>query len=85
AHLKAGGGPYICGEQMTLVDFSFAPKLYHTSTALAHFKNTIIPPEMESLHKYMDMIYSSEVFKKSSYPPDVLVWGWNNARGTGAK
>ncbi|CAM9796652.1 unnamed protein product [Sphacelaria rigidula] len=85
AHLKSTGGPFLTGKQMTLADCSFAPKLYHASTCLAHFKNTVIPPEMESLHKYMDMIYSHEAFVKSTYPPDVVVWGWNKARGTEAK
>lgn len=32
-----------------------------------------------------DTIYSHEAFVKSSYPPDVIVWGWNKARGTDAK
>ncbi|CAM9506076.1 unnamed protein product [Ascophyllum nodosum] len=84
AYLK-DNGPFLCGEHMTLPDCLFAPKLYHASTTLAHFKNTVIPPEMEALHKYMDMIYSHEAFEKSAYPPDVVVWGWNNARGTEAK
>lgn len=32
-----------------------------------------------------DAVYSHEAFVKSSYPPDVIVWGWNKARGTDAK
>ncbi|CAM9592732.1 unnamed protein product [Ectocarpus sp. 6 AP-2014] len=85
AFLKKGKGPYLCGEELTLADCSFAPKLYHASTCLAQFKNTVISPDLASLHKYMDAIYSHEAFTKSSYPPDVIVWGWNNARGTQAK
>lgn len=53
AFLKKGKGPYLCGEELTLADCSFAPKLYHASTCLAHFKNTVISPDLESLHKYM--------------------------------
>lgn len=83
--LKKGKGPFLCGENLTLADCSFAPKLYHASTCLAQFKNTIISPDFAALHKYMDTMYSHEAFVKSTYPPDVIVWGWNNARGTEAK
>lgn len=31
-----------------------------------------------------DKVFSEEAFVKSNYPPDVVVWGWNNARGTAA-
>ena len=51
--LKRGKGPFLCGENLTLADCSFAPKLYHASTTLAHFKNSIISPDFEALHKYM--------------------------------
>lgn len=51
--LQETGGPYLCGENLTLADCSFAPKLYHTSTCLAHFKNTVISPDFKALHKYM--------------------------------
>lgn len=53
AFLKKGKGPYMCGAQLTLADCSFAPKLYHTSTCLAQFKNAVISPDLEALHKYM--------------------------------
>ncbi|CAM9944167.1 unnamed protein product [Phaeothamnion confervicola] len=84
-NVQARGGAFLCGDALTLADCSFAPKLYHAKTGLAHFKNRVISPELESLHKYMDAIFSTEAFKQSSYPPDVIVWGWNNARGTQAK
>lgn len=51
--MKKGKGPFLCGEELTLADCSFAPKLYHASTCLAHFKNSVISPDLESLHKYM--------------------------------
>ncbi|CAN0066750.1 unnamed protein product, partial [Hapterophycus canaliculatus] len=53
AFLKKGKGPFLCGEQLTLADCSFAPKLYHASTCLAQFKNAVISPDLEALHKYM--------------------------------
>lgn len=36
-------------------------------------------------HAARDMIYSHDAFVKSTYPPDIVVWGWNKARGTEAK
>ncbi|KAG5188654.1 GSH-dependent dehydroascorbate reductase, monomeric enzymes catalyzing the reduction of DHA into asc [Tribonema minus] len=85
ALLRKNGGPFLCGKDLTLADCSFAPKLYHTKTALAQFKNTIINPDFAALHKYMDTIFAHPAFVESSYPPDVVVWGWNSARGTSAK
>mmetsp|Transcript_10893 Transcript_10893/g.16251 ORF Transcript_10893/g.16251 Transcript_10893/m.16251 type:complete len:327 (-) Transcript_10893:52-1032(-) len=78
-------GDYICGPEFTLADCSFAPKLYHLKTALAQFKNTIVPQEMVRLNAYMERVFNHPAFIASSYPPDVIVWGWNNARGTSAK
>lgn len=84
-HLQKTGGPYLCGKQLTLVDCSFAPKLYHAKVGLAQFKNQIIPPELEALHRYMSMIFAHPAFEASSYSPTAVVAGWNQARGTGAK
>ena len=50
--------------------------------ALAHFKNIIIPPSLKALNAYIRTMMDMEVFQASSYPPDIIIWGWNNARGT---
>jgi hypothetical protein len=49
---------------------------------LAHFKNTLVPPGLTALGAYMRAMFEREEFKASSYPPDIVVWGWNGARGT---
>ncbi|CAM9274194.1 unnamed protein product [Chrysoparadoxa australica] len=74
-------GKYLTGDEISLADCSFAPKLYHAKTTLAHYKNTVISPDLESLGAYMDAIFSHPAFIASSYPPDVVVWGWGKARG----
>lgn len=51
--------------------------------AVAHFKNVIIPPSLDALADYMKVMFSLDIFRDSAYPPDVIIWGWNNARGTG--
>jgi hypothetical protein len=48
---------------------------------LAQFKNVIIPPAYGALSKYMQAMFDLDIFQQSSYPPDVVVWGWTNARG----
>lgn len=52
---------------------------------VAHFKNVIVPPDLDHVYNYMKVMFNSPVFIDSSYPPDVIIWGWNGARGTLAK
>jgi glutathione S-transferase len=84
AHLGSSGGDYLGGASIGLVDCSVAPKLYHAKGTLAHFKNAVIDPDFENLHRYMTTMFSHPAFKASQYPVDVAIWGWNNARGTSA-
>ena len=71
------------GEQITLVDCSLAPKLYHMTIGVKEFKSCAIDFENQFplVKKYMDSVFDSESFKKSIYPEETVVWGWSNARG----
>jgi len=71
------------GEQLTLLDCSLAPKLYHLATGLKAFKNEAIRMETQYplVTKYMHAVFNRESFKETCYPEDTIVWGWSNARG----
>lgn len=71
------------GEQITLLDCSLAPKLYHMVTGVKEFKNGAIDFENQFplLKKYMDILFDRDSFKDSIYPEETIAWGWSNARG----
>jgi glutathione S-transferase len=41
AQLQKSGGPYLCGKELTVVDCSYAPKLYHAKTTLAQVRRAV--------------------------------------------
>lgn len=78
-------GPFLVGngEQLTLIDCSLAPKLYHLSVGLRRFKDGAIDIRMQfpKVSSFMDTMFARESFKESLYPEETVVWGWSNARG----
>ncbi|KAK9283356.1 hypothetical protein L1049_011598 [Liquidambar formosana] len=74
-HLKAHG-PYINGENITAVDLSLAPKLYHLEVALGHFKNWTVPESLTHVHNYMKLLFSRECFEKTKAARDHVIAGW---------
>jgi len=80
---KTGGYLAGDGEQITLLDCSLAPKLYHMATGLKEFKDSAIDVENQFplVKKYMDCVFDRQSFKDSTYPEETIVWGWSNARG----
>jgi len=71
------------GEQLTLLDCSLAPKLYHMSIGLEAFKDNAIDlkNQFPLVKKYMDVIFDRDSFKDGLYPKETVIWGWSNARG----
>merc|ERR1712038_622673 len=65
-------GPFLAGdgEQVTLLDCSLAPKLYHMSVGLKAFKDSAIDIEQSfpKVKAYMDAIFDRDSFKDASYP-----------------
>ncbi|KAA8534263.1 hypothetical protein F0562_031780 [Nyssa sinensis] len=74
-HLKEHG-PYINGENITAVDLSLAPKLYHLEVALGHFKGWTIPESLTHVHNYMKLLFSRESFEKTKAPKEFVIAGW---------
>ena len=46
------GHPYISGKNVSAVDLSLAPKLFHLVVALEHFKRWKVPESLSSVHAY---------------------------------
>uniref|UniRef100_A0A5B7BX57 Putative glutathione S-transferase DHAR2-like n=1 Tax=Davidia involucrata TaxID=16924 RepID=A0A5B7BX57_DAVIN len=74
-HLKAHG-PYINGENITAVDLSLAPKLYHLEVALGHFKGWTIPESLTHVHNYIKLLHSRESFEKTKAAKEHVIAGW---------
>lgn len=70
------------GENITLLDCSLAPKLYHMTVGMKHFKKNedTVLGQYPSLKKYIDMMFDRDSFKEALYGEEVVVWGWSNAR-----
>jgi glutathione S-transferase len=70
------------GEEITLLDCSLAPKLYHMVTGLKAFKDGAIDLENQFplLQKYINSVFGRTSFQDSIYPEETIVWGWSNER-----
>ncbi|XP_059666193.1 glutathione S-transferase DHAR2-like [Cornus florida] len=74
-HLKAHG-PYINGENISAVDLSLAPKLYHLEVALGHFKKWTVPESLVHVRNYMKLLFSRESFEKTKAAKEHVIAGW---------
>lgn len=74
-HLKSQG-PYVCGEKVTAVDLSLAPKLYHLEIALGHFKGWSVPENLTHVCNYMKSLFSRESFEKTKAAKEYVIAGW---------
>lgn len=74
-HLKSHG-PYVCGEKVTAVDLSLAPKLYHLEIALGHFKGWSVPENLTHVRNYMKSLFSRESFEKTKAAKEYVIAGW---------
>ncbi|KAK9684144.1 hypothetical protein RND81_10G189600 [Saponaria officinalis] len=74
-HLNSHG-PYVCGEKVTAVDLSLAPKLYHLEVALGHYKNWSVPKNLPHVRNYMKLLFSRESFEKTKAAEKYVIAGW---------
>jgi glutathione S-transferase len=75
-------GPFLCGEEFSLMDCALAPKLYHMKTGVSFFKDSSITLDTKfpEIYNYMQTVFSRKSFVDTKYPEEVIVWGWGNAR-----
>ena len=86
AHLAAGGGDFLAGDQLSLADCFLVPKLLHLRVAGSHFKGFEVPPQFETLQAYSRcMLEESELLRRTAPVPAMVRWGWANARGDPAE
>ncbi|XP_021729710.1 glutathione S-transferase DHAR2-like [Chenopodium quinoa] len=74
-HLKSHG-PYVCGQKVTAVDLSLAPKLYHLEVALGHFKKWSVPENLSCVREYMKLLFARESFEKTKAAKEHVIAGW---------
>jgi glutathione S-transferase len=81
-------GPYMVGDGsvMRMVDCKLGPVLYQLCNAIPAYKGGVdaiqfLEQEFPAVKAYADYMFQSDPsFQKTVYPPEVLVWGWGNAR-----
>ncbi|XP_072998073.1 probable glutathione S-transferase DHAR1, cytosolic [Typha latifolia] len=74
-HLK-DHGPFINGDNISAVDLSLAPKLYHLKVALGHFKGWSVPEDLSHVHAYMKLLFDRDSFKKTMAAEEFVIAGW---------
>ncbi|KAF5189392.1 Chloride intracellular channel protein [Thalictrum thalictroides] len=75
-HLKEHG-PYVNGENVSAVDLSLAPKLYHLVVALGHFKEWSIPNNLTHVNSYVELLFARESFLKTKpEKKEYVIAGW---------
>ncbi|KAI9100285.1 hypothetical protein K1719_024503 [Acacia pycnantha] len=69
-------GPFINGKDISAVDLSLGPKLYHMEIALGHYKKWMVPDSLPSVKSYMKAIFSRDSFIKTRAQPQDVIEGW---------
>lgn len=84
ADIKGRKGPFLVGDgsNISLVDCSLAPKLFHMETGIDSFKDKAIDlgQKFPKVKGYMDAVFARPSFEKTKYPKETILWGWSNAR-----
>lgn len=68
-----------------LLDCRLVPQLYHLGVGTEAFKPHKQPnleTEFPKIHNYLERSMERSSFQNTSYPPETIEWGWNNARNT---
>jgi glutathione S-transferase len=81
-------GPYMVGDGtvIRMSDCKLAPILYQLCNAIPAYKGGMdaiqfLENDFPAVKAYADyMFHTDPSFQKTVYPPEVLVWGWGNAR-----
>ena len=60
-------GPYICGANISALDLSLAPKLYHLEVALGHFKGWSVPESLSLVRNYMKVSFFCLIYTHVKY------------------
>ncbi|KAH7533794.1 hypothetical protein FEM48_Zijuj04G0169600 [Ziziphus jujuba var. spinosa] len=69
-------GPFVNGKEVSAVDLSLGPKLYHLEIALGHYKNWTIPDSLPHVKSYTKAIFSKDSFVRTRALPEDVIAGW---------
>ncbi|KAJ7964493.1 Glutathione S-transferase [Quillaja saponaria] len=69
-------GPFINGKDISAVDLSLGPKLYHVEIALGHFRKWSVPDSLPYVKSYTEAIFSRDSFTKTRALPEDVIAGW---------
>ena len=77
------GTRFMAGDTPSLLDCELMPKLYVLQNATKHFKGYSLDDlrEGDDVRMYYERVSALPPFAQSCYPPDVCIWGWQQARG----
>lgn len=73
---RAEQGPFFGGKSLDATDAAVAPKLYHATVALGHFKGWQLPSEFKALHKYLEEIQKLPAWQATDYGKESILAGW---------
>jgi glutathione S-transferase len=81
-YLKDSGFEYLCGSDVSLLDCSLIPKLYHLTVGVEGYKGGApsISSDYPSVAAYYQRAIERPSFKATEYPKETVLWGWGNAR-----
>ena len=75
---------FLNGSNVTLLDYSLAPKLLHMYVTTRKFYPSTsekISKEFPHLKRYFfDTMMKDEAFASTQPPDDIIIWGWTQAR-----
>eukprot|EP00639_Heterosigma_akashiwo_P017086 CAMPEP_0206389054 /NCGR_PEP_ID=MMETSP0294-20121207/17678_1 /ASSEMBLY_ACC=CAM_ASM_000327 /TAXON_ID=39354 /ORGANISM="Heterosigma akashiwo, Strain CCMP2393" /LENGTH=320 /DNA_ID=CAMNT_0053840955 /DNA_START=67 /DNA_END=1028 /DNA_ORIENTATION=+ len=79
---RPAGRAWLHADAPGRADYALAPKLYHLQTCLGAFEDCDagLLGDFPRTQEYMAAAFALDEFQKTSYPPEVVVWGWANAR-----
>ena len=82
-HLYSTGSRFLAGDTPSLLDCDLLPKLYVFQHATKHFKDYNLDEFLkgDDVRMYYERASALPPFANSCYPPDVCIWGWQQARG----
>lgn len=68
--LNSFQGPFVNGDQVSSIDLSLAPKLYHMEIALGHYKSWSVPDSLPFLKSYIKVCRSNALHISHSCVPN---------------
>lgn len=84
-HQLARKGPLFGGDHLNATDASVAPKLYHTVTALRHYKHWELPAEFAAVSKYLKHLAGMPEWQATDYGEAAIIRGWRKHLDEAAK